>query len=103
MPLWVTATSCNWDKGAKPTEEESCKRISGQAKKKFGQGSIHWFNQADNIARWAWFSLYNPATDPSNKNAQSKLVNIDNEVLPIGRAMLNGGHKKTDCAALPIL
>lgn len=64
-------------------------------------GSINWFNQADNVERWAWYSLYTPSTDPTSLTSMSRIVNSDSEVLPIGRAMMNEGSPTTDCGAAP--
>ena len=99
MPIWVTATNCNWDKGGFPTQIDVCERITGQAGKKYGMGSIKWFNQADNIARFAWYTTYNKKN--TTKDMVTRLTNIDSQVLPPGRALLNKCSKKTDCAALP--
>ena len=86
MPIWVTATSCANDKGAKnPSSVETCERISGNGGAKWGEGSINWFNANDIIHRWAWYTLWTSVSS----NQDVRLTDEDGNVLPPGRAMLN--------------
>jgi len=86
MPIWVTATNCSKDKGSQnPDPVETCERIAGNGGKKWGVGSINWFNANDIIHRWAWYSLYTSVAS----NAYVSLVDEEGTVMPPGRAMLN--------------
>lgn len=99
-PLWVTEFNCNNDKvkgnycsderldcisWVLPSYEEQCERLTGQAQPQrkhgkftiWGEGVVRWLEDAPNVERWAWWTIYGgnaPGIPPERQSAAS-LVN----------------------------
>jgi hypothetical protein len=84
--LWITEFNCNndnipgkwcestnwsckadtYNNGATlASDEEACERISGRVsdtreRYHFGKGVIRWLEDAPNVAKWSWWSTFNP-------------------------------------------
>lgn len=54
-PLWVTETNCNHDWPAPTTNTEACQRATGQAGKKYGEGSPATWEANPWVDRIAWW------------------------------------------------
>ena len=92
--LWVTETSCYWER-VNPTtstwnwdfphlnSKEQCLRITGQMEDTHGQGSIATMEELDNIERYAWWTIWN-----KNDIKSHFLTYKSGELTPTGKGYL---------------
>lgn len=137
--LWITEFNCNNDNipgkwcestdwsckadtynngSTLASDEEACERISGKvfdsrSNYNFGKGVVRWLEDAPNVAKWSWWSTYNPGgngpyvpswrqkcaslVSEADENDPSKPVVLSKKAKAILLGTANGNCKSNVC------
>jgi hypothetical protein len=102
---WITEHS-NEQNNAFPqvSQDDTCRRISGQIPSTHGVGSIVKLNEDTRVERWAWWTTHRQAlgtqADGYNYAEFHKLCNDDGTITATGRALLHP-YADLDCSLVP--
>lgn len=102
LPIHITEMSCEGEEKiengvvVKPAPDNAggCERISGQTESNFGHGAVREIvDSLPNVERLCWWPLYYNNWDHHNIEGglNSRLVDGDGELTPLGRAYLQPG------------